>query len=124
MSTDQPTTPGARIALTHTTDEHTRLQPNTMGTVLHVDDLGTVHVRFDTGETLGLISGEDEWRSLHPRWDVQRMTGTTDARSRRGRLRMQLAELMDSNAPRAEIEAVRSQIQQLNIQIEEQDGHR
>jgi hypothetical protein len=123
-ATDQPTTPGARIALVHSADEHTRLQPNAMGTVLHVDDIGTVHVRFDTGETLGLIPSEDVWRSLHSRWDVQRMTRTSDARRERGRLRAQLADLMHDDAPRAEVEPIRARIQQLNNHIQEQDGQR
>lgn len=79
MSTDQPTTPGARIALVHTTDEHTRLQPYSTGTVMHVDDAGTVHVLWDDGTRLGLIPGEDVWRSLHPRWDAGRMVQTFPA---------------------------------------------
>jgi hypothetical protein len=123
-ATDQPKTPGARIYLAHTTDEHTRLQPNAMGTVLHVDAIGTVHVRFDTGETLGLIPGEDVWRALHPRWDVQRMTRTSDARRERGRLRAQLADLIQTDAPRSEFEPIRVRIQQLNAHIQEQDGQR
>jgi hypothetical protein len=56
--------------------------------------------------------------------ETTRLTRSTDARRERGRLRMQLAALMDTNAPRADVEAVRTQIQQLNTQIEEQDGHR
>lgn len=118
-----PTAPGARVALASSSDKHTRLQPNAMGTVLFTDDTGTVHVQFDTGETLGLIPGEDAWRALHPRWDVQRMTSTTDARRERGRLRDQLANLMQTDAPRAEVEPIRARIQQLNTQIQEQDGH-
>jgi hypothetical protein len=125
-ATDQPTTPGARIYLANTSDEHTRLQPNAMGTVLHVDDIGTVHVRFDTGETLGLIPGEDVWRALHPRWDAPPMVRnrTSDARRERGRLRKELADLMQADATRAEVKAVRARIQQLNAHIQEQDGQR
>jgi hypothetical protein len=33
----------------------------TMGTIQHVDDAGTIHVRWDTGSGLGLIYGEDEF---------------------------------------------------------------
>jgi hypothetical protein len=123
---DQPTTPGARIALVHTTDERTRLQPNAMGTVLHLDDAGTVHVEFDTGETLGLIPGEDVWRALPARWDVQPMARnrTVDARRERGRLRKELADVLHDDAPHAEVEAVRVRIQQLNAHIQEQDGQR
>ena len=59
-----------------------------------------------------------------PTSDAARLTGTSDARRERGRLRDQLTNLMQTDAPRTEVEAVRTQIQQLNTQIEEQDGHR
>jgi hypothetical protein len=29
-----------------------------------VDDLGTVHVRWDNGSTLGLVPGEDRWEEI------------------------------------------------------------
>lgn len=63
--------PGARIALVHTADPHTRLEPGAMGTIQFIDDAGTVHVLWDSGSTLGLIPGQDRWRPLHPRWDTQ-----------------------------------------------------
>jgi len=33
----------------------------TEGTVTFIDDAGTIHMRWDTGSSLGLISGEDEF---------------------------------------------------------------
>lgn len=33
--------------------------PGTEGTVLHVDDMGTIHVRWDNGSGLGVAFGED-----------------------------------------------------------------
>ena len=36
----------------------------TEGTVTFVDDAGTIHMRWDTGSSLGLISGEDEFEVL------------------------------------------------------------
>lgn len=53
--------PGDRLRLISTTDPHTDLQPGALGTVVVVDDLGTVHVDWDTGSNLGLIPGEDQW---------------------------------------------------------------
>ena len=53
--------PGDRIRLVVITDELTRLRPGTLGTVSCVDDLGTIHVAWDSGEQLGLVPGEDEW---------------------------------------------------------------
>lgn len=53
-----------RVLLVATTDRHTRLRSGDTGTVLHVDALGTVHVRWDNGSTLGLVPGVDEWAPL------------------------------------------------------------
>jgi len=58
---------GDRVALIHLEDEivyrHsvTRLERGTEGKVIHVDSLGTVHVKWDTGQTLGvcLDAGDD-----------------------------------------------------------------
>lgn len=36
----------------------------TKGTVIHVDDIGTIHVRWETGSGLGLIIGEDKFRKI------------------------------------------------------------
>lgn len=33
----------------------------TEGTVTFIDDAGTIHMRWDTGSSLGLISEEDEF---------------------------------------------------------------
>ena len=36
------------------------------GTVIGVDDMGTMHVAWDTGGSLGIIIGEDKFRRLSP----------------------------------------------------------
>ena len=36
----------------------------TKGTVTCVDDIGTIHVKWDTGSTLGIAYGEDQCRVL------------------------------------------------------------
>lgn len=36
----------------------------TEGTVTFIDDAGTIHMRWDTGSSLGLISEEDEFEVL------------------------------------------------------------
>ena len=36
----------------------------TMGTVIGVDDLGTVHVNWDNGSGLGVAYGEDDCRRI------------------------------------------------------------
>ena len=54
---------GDRIVLRSTTDPHTTLRRGASGTVIMVDDFGTVHVDWDNGEQLGLVPGEDTWES-------------------------------------------------------------
>ena len=41
-----------------------RVEDNTRGTVLTVDDIGTLHCKFDNGRSLGLIPSEDSFRKL------------------------------------------------------------
>ncbi len=56
--------PGDRIELIYTNDPFTSLLSGAQGTVLFVDDIGTIHVKWDNGSRLGLIPGEDEYRLL------------------------------------------------------------
>ena len=37
----------------------------TKGTVTHVDDVGTIHVKWDNGSGLGVVYGEDECCKIH-----------------------------------------------------------
>ena len=51
---------GARVELTHMNDPYnTTLFPGERGTVRHVDDIGTIHVSWDCGSSLGVVYGED-----------------------------------------------------------------
>lgn len=57
---------GDRIELVHTSDPYTKLKPGDQGVVTFVDDIGTVHVKWDSGSNLGLIAGEDQWKTVLP----------------------------------------------------------
>ena len=37
----------------------------TKGTVVDVDDIGTIHVKWDTGSSLGIVAGEDLCRKVY-----------------------------------------------------------
>ena len=52
---------GDRIQLEHTNDPYTDLVAGDQGTVDHVDDIGTVFVKWDNGSKLGLVPGIDRW---------------------------------------------------------------
>lgn len=55
---------GTRVRLLAASDPYTRLRPGAAGTVRLVDSVGTVHVLWDNGSTLGLIPGEDKWELI------------------------------------------------------------
>lgn len=47
---------GSRVKLICMNDPYRRdLKPGMMGTVMHVDDIGTIHVAWDCGSTLGVV---------------------------------------------------------------------
>jgi hypothetical protein len=53
---------GRKVRLSHCNDSHTKLEPGTMGVVEMVDDIGTVHVKWDDGTVLGLCWDDgDRW---------------------------------------------------------------
>ena len=55
---------GRRVRLVRTTDVWTKLRLGDEGTVAFIDDIGTLHVDWDSGECLGLVPGEDRWTVL------------------------------------------------------------
>lgn len=54
---------GMRVKLLHMEDPQAPV-PGTEGTVQYIDDMGTIHVAWDTGCSLGLVPGVDEWKIL------------------------------------------------------------
>ena len=56
---------GCRVELTHMDDPYnTRLHEGCLGTVIAVDDIGTIHVNWDCGSSLGVVYGEDSCRRI------------------------------------------------------------
>ena len=56
--------PGTRIELLSMENDPNPVESGTRGTVKHVDDIGTLHCRFDNGRNLGVVPGEDSFRKL------------------------------------------------------------
>jgi hypothetical protein len=55
---------GTRVILIQMDDPYTNLQPGDKGTVRSVDDIGTIHVKWDRGSSLGIVFGEDSCQKI------------------------------------------------------------
>ena len=56
---------GTRVELVKMDDPYRSLEPGKRGTVTGVDDIGTIHVNWDCGSSLGIAYGEDEIKKLN-----------------------------------------------------------
>ena len=56
--------PGKRIELLSMGSDPRPIESGTRGSVAFVDDIGTLHCDFDNGRRLGVIPGEDSFRTL------------------------------------------------------------
>jgi len=50
---------GTRVKLNYMNDVISSVPDGTLGTVACVDDVGTIHVNWDNGRTLGVVYRED-----------------------------------------------------------------
>lgn len=51
---------GTRVELVKMDDPYnTELSPGSKGTVISVDDIGTIHISWDCGSSLGVVYKED-----------------------------------------------------------------
>lgn len=55
---------GERVICYGMQDPYAPIQYGMMGTVTLVDDIGTIHVRWDNGRTLGIIYGVDNFAKI------------------------------------------------------------
>ncbi len=51
---------GSRVRLISMNDPYTKLTAGAEGTVIAVDDIGTIHIAWDCGSSLGAVYGEDK----------------------------------------------------------------
>ena len=55
---------GARVELIEMNDPYRDMPPGLHGTVVAVDDIGTVHIAWDNGSSLGAAYGVDRIRRI------------------------------------------------------------
>ena len=51
---------GCKVRLIQMDDPYTTIPKGTIGTVSKVDDAGTIHVSWETGNSLGIVYGIDK----------------------------------------------------------------
>ncbi len=56
--------PGTRICLDRMGDDYNPIPAGTNGTVIAVDDIGTVHCEFDNGRSLGVCPEVDRFHKI------------------------------------------------------------
>ena len=66
---------GTRIRLNHMADPWSPVPEGTEGTVDRVDDIGTVHMKWDNGRTLGLVPGEDSFSVIPQKQEMTMQMG-------------------------------------------------
>ena len=56
--------PGTRLELVQMNDDPQPVPPGTQGTVVDVDGIGQLVMKWDNGRTLSLVPGVDQFRKL------------------------------------------------------------
>lgn len=59
---------GTRIELIDMNDPYTKIPKGTKGTVSNIDDMATIHVKWDNGSSLGVVYGEDKIKKEELQW--------------------------------------------------------
>ena len=63
--------PGDRIQMIECKDPDAAVLPGAKGTVEHIDDVGTLHMSWDDGRTLGVCLEEDVVRKIPPEREME-----------------------------------------------------
>ncbi|WP_406711892.1 DUF4314 domain-containing protein [Trueperella pyogenes] len=63
--------PGTWVKLIHMSDPYAPVPAGTYGIVTFIDSMGTAHVAWENGSSLGLIPGEDEFEIVADLAEIQ-----------------------------------------------------
>ena len=105
--------PGTRIRLNSMEDPYAPIVPGTEGVVDFVDDIGTIHMKWDNGRSLGIVPGEDSFSVLPPKLTTFKLymplTAELYERSEYGDLEAESTEL-DGSALRSYQEQIMAEL--------------
>ena len=65
--------PGTRIRLNSMDDPWHPIPPGAVGEVDFVDDIGTIHMKWDDGRSLGIVPGEDSFTVIAPKLETLKL---------------------------------------------------
>ena len=65
--------PGTRIRLNSMNDPWHPISPGTEGEVDFVDDIGTIHMKWDNGRSLGIVPGVDSFTVIAPKLETLKL---------------------------------------------------
>ena len=63
--------PGDRVQMVECNDPYAPVLPGEKGTIAHIDDAGTLHMRWDDGRTLGVCLEKDIVRKVPPEQEME-----------------------------------------------------
>lgn len=65
---------GTRVQLDSMSEDPCPVESGAVGTVIAVDDMGTLHVEFDNGRSLGLCPEVDKFHKVFDQTETQGMS--------------------------------------------------
>ena len=117
--------PGTRIRLNSMEDPYAPIAPGTEGVVDFVDDVGTIHMKWNNGRSLGIVPGEDSFSVLPPKLTTFKLymplTAELYERSEYGDLESESTEL-DGRALRSYQEQIMAELVKSRMPEETERG--
>ena len=69
---------GTRLCCDSMPDDPRPIEPGTLGTVVGVDDAGSIMMKWDNGRSLSLVPGVDSFHIVQPKQEQEEMSETNE----------------------------------------------
>lgn len=104
---------GTQICCDYMPDDPNPIEPGTVGKVVYVDDIGTLHCTFDNGRQLGLVPGVDSFHVVQPAVSEAKKELTEKHSSRYGDV--YVSTCYDNSIPRVDDMATRYSVKDTTV---------